>query len=251
MGVSLAGKVAVVTGSAQGIGRALALGLAGEGAAVVVADIDEAGAADTVSRIADGGGRALAALLDVSDADQAAATMLQAQERFAGLDILINNAAIFPRSPFLEMDEAEWDRVLAVNLKGAFLCSRAAARIMVERQQGGRIINLTSGAAFVPSLNGVHYAASKGGIVAFTRALAIELSPHQVTVNAIAPGVTDTAQPRIVFSDDDLAAIALRVPLRRIAQPEDMVPAVNFLCSDAAGYVTGQTLHVNGGLFMA
>lgn len=251
MGESLAGKVAVVTGAAQGIGRALALGLAAEGAAVVIADVDQAGATGTASRIAEGGGRALATPMDVSDATQASETMLQAQERFGGLNILVNNAAIFPRSPFLEMAEAEWDRVLAVNLKGAFLCSRAAARIMVEGQQGGRIINLASGAAFTPSLNGVHYAASKGGIVALTRALAIELSPHRVTVNAIAPGITDTAQPRIVYSDADLAAIALRVPLRRIAQPEDIVPAVNFLCSDAAGYVTGQTLHVNGGLFMA
>jgi NAD(P)-dependent dehydrogenase (short-subunit alcohol dehydrogenase family) len=149
------------------------------------------------------------------------------------------------------MDESEWDRVLSVNLKGAFLCSRAAARIMVERGQGGRIINLASGAAFVPSVNSVHYAASKGGIIAFTRALALELSTHRITVNAVAPGVTDTAQPRLIYSDADLASIAQRVPLKRIAQPEDMVPAVNFLCSDAAGYVTGQTLHVNGGLFMA
>jgi NAD(P)-dependent dehydrogenase (short-subunit alcohol dehydrogenase family) len=251
MSESLAGKVAVVTGSAQGIGRALSLGLAGEGAAVVVADLNATGAEQTEAEISSSGGRAVAVELDVSDAAQAEAAIRRAHDIYGRLDILINNAAIFPRSPFLEMEEEEWDRVLAVNLKGGFLCSRAAARLMVAQGEGGRIVNLTSGAAFVPSPNGVHYAASKGGVIAFTRALALEMSPHRITVNAIAPGVTNTAQPRIVYSDDDLAVIAQRVPLKRIAEAEDMVPVALFLCSDAAGYITGQTLHVNGGLFMA
>jgi NAD(P)-dependent dehydrogenase (short-subunit alcohol dehydrogenase family) len=251
MANSLAGKVAVVTGGAQGIGRAICHGLSTEGATVVVADVNAEGAAETERGITTSGHRALAVELDVSNSAQVETAMQTAHDTFGRLDILINNAAIFPRSPFLEMAEEEWDRVLAVNLKGGFLCSRAAARIMVAQEQGGRIINLTSGAAFVPSLNGAHYAASKGGVIAFTRALALELSPHRITVNAIAPGVTNTAQPRIVYSDDDLAAIARRVPLQRIAEAEDIVPVALFLCSDAAGYVTGQTVHVNGGLFMA
>jgi NAD(P)-dependent dehydrogenase (short-subunit alcohol dehydrogenase family) len=251
LGDNLTGKVAIVTGAAQGIGRALSLGLAGEGATVVVADVNQHGAAETERAIVASGCRALAIELDVSSSSQVAAAMQTAHVTYGRLDILINNAAIFPRSPFLEMAEEEWDRVLAVNLKGGFLCARAAARIMVAQGQGGRIVNLTSGAAFMPSLNSAHYAASKGGVIALTRALALELSPHRITVNAIAPGVTDTAQPRMIYSDEDLAAIAQRVPLKRIAEVDDMVPAALFLCSDAAGYVTGQTLHVNGGLFMA
>jgi NAD(P)-dependent dehydrogenase (short-subunit alcohol dehydrogenase family) len=251
LGDNLAGKVAIVTGGAQGIGRALSLGLAGEGATVVIADVNQHGAAETERAIVASGCRALAIDLDVSSSSQVAAAMQTAHDTYGRLDILINNAAIFPRSPFLEMAEEEWDRVLAVNLKGGFLCARAAARIMVAQGQGGRIVNLSSGAAFMPSLNGAHYAASKGGVIALTRALALELSPDRITVNAIAPGVTDTAQPRMIYSDEDLAAIAQRVPLKRIAEVDDMVPAALFLCSDAAGYVTGQTLHVNGGLFMA
>jgi 3-oxoacyl-[acyl-carrier protein] reductase len=246
----LAGKVALVTGAGQGIGRALSRGLALEGASIVAGDVNLAGASSTASEISSSGGSAQAAQVDVADAAQVEAIVALAVEAFGRLDILVNNAAIFPRSPVLEMDEAEWDRVLAVNLKGTFLCSRAAARQMIRFGRGGRIINITSGAAYSPSPNGTHYSASKGGVVSFTRALAVELAAHRITVNAVAPGITDTAQPRIVYSDSDLQSIATRVPLGRIAQPEDMVGPATFLCSDAAAYVTGQILHVNGGLIM-
>jgi len=229
--VELEGRVALVTGAAQGIGQAIALGLAGLGATVVRADRTPA---DGVVQ------------LDVSDA-RAVAEVVAGLDR---IDILVNNAGIFPRSPVLELAEEDWDRVLAVNLKGAFLCAQAAARRMRDQGAGGRIVNVTSGAAFVPTAQSAAYAASKAGLVALTRVLALELAPHRITVNAVAPGLTDTAQPRSYYSQADLDAIATRIPAGHIGQPDEIVPAVLFLCGDGAGYVTGHTLHVNGGLVM-
>jgi NAD(P)-dependent dehydrogenase (short-subunit alcohol dehydrogenase family) len=243
----LAGRVALVTGAAQGIGAAIAAGLAGEGALVVCGD--RLPAEGTVAQIAGAGGQAHAVLLDVAAAADVDAAIGVAAG-LGGIDILVNNAGIFPRSPALELEESEWDRVLAVNLKGTFLCARAAGRMMREQGRGGRIVNVTSGAAFIPTAQSAAYAASKAGIVAFTRVLALELAPARITVNAVAPGLTDTAQPRSFYSDADLAAFAGRIPLGRLARPEEIVPAALFLCSEGAGYLTGQTLHVNGGLHM-
>jgi NAD(P)-dependent dehydrogenase (short-subunit alcohol dehydrogenase family) len=234
--------VALVTGAAQGIGRAIAAGLAGEGLVVVCGAVLDA--SETAELV---GGRAFS--LDVSDASQVRDAFAVAAG-LGELAVLVNNAGIFPRSPVLDLEESEWQRVQDVNLKGTFLCAQAAARVMREQGHGGRIVNVTSGAAFVSSPQGAAYAASKAGIVAFTRVLALELAPDNVTVNAVAPGFTDTAQPRSFFSDDDLAAIAKRIPAGRLAEPEEIVPAVLYLCSEAAAYVTGQTLHVNGGLYM-
>jgi NAD(P)-dependent dehydrogenase (short-subunit alcohol dehydrogenase family) len=244
---SLELRTALVTGAAQGIGAAIALALAECGAMVVCGDVEPPQA--TVEQIRAAGGRADAVAFDVSRASEVGDALEFVASR-GGVDILVNNAGVFPRSPALELEEAEWDRVLAVNLKGTFLCSQAAARMMREQARGGRIVNITSGAAFVPTLQSAHYAASKAGIVALTRVLALELAPLRVTVNAVAPGLTDTAQPRSFYSDDDLAAIAQRIPLGAIAQPAEIVPAVIFLCGEGAAYVTGQTVHVNGGLFM-
>jgi NAD(P)-dependent dehydrogenase (short-subunit alcohol dehydrogenase family) len=166
------------------------------------------------------------------------------------VDILINNAGVFPRSTVLELDEATWSAVIDVNLKGTWLCSQAAARVMVEQGEGGRIVNFASVAAFRPAVNGAHYAASKAGIVAFTRNMALEMAPYRITVNAIAPGLTDTAQPRYGMTEDEIAAAGDTVPLGRIAQPEDMVPTILFLCGPGGAYITGQTHHVNGGSWM-
>ena len=250
MAGELAGKVAVVTGAGQGIGKALARGLAEAGAAVVVADVLAENAAATARQIVADGGRALGLKVDVSQRAQVEAMIDGALSELHRLDILINNAGVFPRSTVLELDEETWSAVIDVNLKGTWLCSQAAARVMVEQGEGGRIVNFASVAAFRPAVNGAHYAASKAGIVAFTRNMALEMAPYRITVNAIAPGLTNTAQPRYGMTEEEIAAAGETVPLGRIAQPEDMLPTILFLCGPGGAYITGQTHHVNGGGWM-
>jgi NAD(P)-dependent dehydrogenase (short-subunit alcohol dehydrogenase family) len=176
--------------------------------------------------------------------------MVEAGESLGGIDILVNNAGIFPRVEFLDMTEAQWDEVLNVNLKGTFLCTQAVAQKLVERGHSGAVINLASSAAFRSSPRGVHYVASKAGIVGVTRATALELAPYRVRVNAIAPGTTDTAQPRYGMSEEELQAAARQVPLGRMGTPEDVADLAVFLASEEARHITGQTLHVNGGQYL-
>jgi len=247
----LRGRTAIVTGAAQGIGRATAKELARQGASVVVVDIDDALALETVNDIEAIGGEAIATIADVSERMQIQAAVDLVLERWGRIDILVNNAAIFPRASFLEMDDAVWRRVLDVNLYGTFLCSQIVARHMVARGGGGRIINFASNRGLPPQRQSVHYTASKGGTTNLTRAMAVELASHGITVNAVSPGVTDTAQPRQGMTDEELYARASRVPLGRIAQPEDIAGVIAFLCSDAAAYMTGQIIAVNGGTDMA
>jgi NAD(P)-dependent dehydrogenase (short-subunit alcohol dehydrogenase family) len=210
---------------------------------------DRAAASKIVDEARAHGARAVAVAGDVAQASDVAA-MAGAVERDLGrLDILINNAGIFPRVPFLDMAERDWDAVLDVNLKGGFLCAQAAARMMVAGGRGGAIVNLSSGAVR-GTPRGVHYSASKGGVVSMTRALALELAPHGIRVNAIAPGVTDTAQPRYGHSEEEIAAMAHSIPLGRIGTPDDIARVAVFLVSEEAGYMTGQTLYVNGGTYM-
>ena len=250
MAGELAGKVAVVTGAGQGIGKALARGLAQAGAAVVVPDVLAENAAATARQIVADGGRALGLKVDVSQHAQVDAMIDGALNELHRVDILINNAGVFPRGMVLELEDETWDAVINVNLRGTWLCSQAAARVMVEQGEGGRIINFASVAAFRPATNGAHYAASKAGIVAFTRNMALEMAPYRITVNAIAPGLTDTAQPRYGMTEEEIAATGETIPLGRIAQPEDMLPTILFLCGPGGAYITGQTHHVNGGSWM-
>jgi NAD(P)-dependent dehydrogenase (short-subunit alcohol dehydrogenase family) len=250
--MELTGKVALVTGAQQGIGAAIAREFAAAGADVAVNWLDDESAARQVAEDVRKAGRRAAALhADVANL-AAVREMVAAVERELGaLDVLVNNAGVFPRVSFLDMAESDWDYVLDVNLKGACFCAQAAARAMVASGCAGSIINLTSGAAYRGSPRGVHYCASKGGVLSMTRQMALELAPHRIRVNAIAPGLTDTAQPRYGSSEEDLVAMGRALPLGRLAQPEDIAGAAVFLASEAAGFVTGHCLHVNGGGYLA
>jgi 3-oxoacyl-[acyl-carrier protein] reductase len=242
----------LITGAGQGIGRALALGFAAAEYSVAVADLDMSNACETAAAITATGARALALGVDVADPASVTHMVDGALAEFGGLDVLVNNAGVFPRSKVVDLDLDTWTRTLDVNLKGTFLGSQAAARILIRQGRGGRIVNVASVSAFQPALRQAHYAASKAGIVAFSRNLELELAPHRITVNVLAPGLVNTAQPRQDdVTEEQLAARGAAIPLGHMAEPDEMVPAVVFLCSPGAAYITGQTLHVNGGDWMA
>jgi NAD(P)-dependent dehydrogenase (short-subunit alcohol dehydrogenase family) len=246
----LRGRIALVTGAQQGIGRGIALAFAREGADVAVNYLDDRAAAEKVMQeVCAAGGRAILVQADVARPTDAQRMVAQVQSELGGLDVLVNNAGVYPRVPFLEMRETDWDHVVDVNLKGGFFCAQAAARAMVAAGRRGSIINMAS-QAVRGAVRGVHYSASKGGVVAMTRATALELAPHGIRVNAIAPGLTDTAQPRYGNNEEELAAMASAVPLGRMAQPDDIAAVAVFLASDDARHITGQTVHVNGGSYM-
>ncbi|MCO6418932.1 SDR family oxidoreductase [Siccirubricoccus sp. KC 17139] len=242
--------VALVTGAQQGIGRACALALAGAGHDVAVNWLDDEEAAEAVAAgIRAAGRRALLVRGDVGTAAGCAAIVAAAMAGLGPPDVLVNNAGIFPRIPFLEMAEAEWDRVLDVNLKGSAFCAQAVARALVAAGKPGCIINLAS-AAVRGTPVGVHYSATKNGVVGITRSMALALAEHRIRVNAIAPGLTDTAQPRYGNTEEELAAMGAAVPLGRMGRPEDIAGLAAFLASDAAEWITGQVYHINGGSYM-
>ena len=248
--MQLVGKVVLVTGAQQGIGRAIAVEFAAAGADIAVNWLDDEGAAERVAaEIRGHGRRAMPIKADVARLEQVRSMVSAAEDVLGPIDILVNNAGVFPRISFLEMTESDWDYVLDVNLKGSCFCAQAVAKSMVSAGRPGVIVNLTSGAAFRSSPRGVHYVASKGGVLSMTRAMALELAPFRIRVNAIAPGLTDTAQPRYGSSEAELAEAARAIPLGRMARPTEIARAAVFLASDDAGFVTGQALHVNGGSY--
>jgi len=238
-------RVAIVTGSGQGIGRGVAMCLAHAGAHVVIADQATQGIASVKAAVEDLGVQALGIPTDVSRADDVERMIRQTVERFGKIDILVNNAGTLVVKPMVEQTEEEWDRVLDVNLKGVFLCCRHVLPEMIARKHGA-IVNIASIAAFHVTVPHVPYAASKAGVVALTRDLAYEVGRLGIRVNAIAPGPIETPMVGII-SDEQRQAIAKNILLGRMGQPEDIGNAAVFLASDAASYITGATLPVSGG----
>jgi 3-oxoacyl-[acyl-carrier protein] reductase len=238
-------KVAIVTGAGQGIGRGIALSLAKEGAKVVVADITDK-RFEVVKEIEALGSQALAVKCDVSNREDVASMVKETLNKFRRVDILVNNAGIYPFKPFADMTEQDWDRVLNINLKGVFYCVKAVLPKMIE-QKYGKIVNLSSIAGSVvgfPSL--VHYSASKAAILGFTRALALEVAPHKINVNAIAPGPIDTpgtTAPDVTIMEQTKKMI----PLGRMGLPQDIANLAVFLASDKSSFITGQCIVSDGG----
>jgi NAD(P)-dependent dehydrogenase (short-subunit alcohol dehydrogenase family) len=245
---SCAGKIVLVTGAQRGIGRAIAVRFAAAGADVALNFLDdEAAAKSAAAEVAALGRRAVTLGADIAKPEQARRLVAEAERTLGPIDVLVNNAAIFPRAPFLELGEATWDAVLDTNLKATFVCSQEAARRMVAAKRPGAIINLASGAPYRGSMRATAYMASKLGIVGLTRGMARELAPHGIRVNAIAPGIVNTAMPRLGNTEDALAALGRANPSGRLADPDDIADVVVFLATNAARYLVGQVVHVNGG----
>jgi 3-oxoacyl-[acyl-carrier protein] reductase len=247
--MSLKDRVAIVTGAGQGLGRAIALGLANKGSDVAVCDIKLAEADDVVKEIAAMGRKSFSLQVDVSNSADVRKMVDRVLAEFGKIDILVNNAGICRVASIEETTEEDWDRVMAVNLKGVFLCSKMVMGVM-KKQRSGRIINMGSLAGKVGGVaTGANYAASKAGVMCFTKSLAKELAPYGVTVNAIAPGVIGTQMTEGI-SQGDWSNYLKVIPLGAIGVPDDVANAVLFLVSDEARYITGETMDVNGGMFM-
>ncbi|MDA3815013.1 MAG: SDR family NAD(P)-dependent oxidoreductase [Patescibacteria group bacterium] len=235
-------KTAVVTGAGVGIGKGIALALAKEGYDVVVSDINQENCQQVADEISKVGARSLALKCDVSNSDDVRELFVNSVNEFGKIDVLVNNAGIYPFISFEKIEEADWNRVMDVNMKGVFLCSKEAARIMPE---GGNIINISSIASIQGFSGLVHYCASKSGVNGMIRALALELAPKKITVNAVAPGAIQT--PGAQMSEENQKQIIAGIPLARIGQPEDIANAVVFLASEKSSYITGQVIVVDGG----
>jgi NAD(P)-dependent dehydrogenase (short-subunit alcohol dehydrogenase family) len=248
----LRGRVALVTGAQQGIGAAIVLALAAEGADVAISWLDNEAAAEKLAAgVRDKGRKAALIRSDVSKLSEIEAMGAETERRLGTPEILVNNAGVYPRVPLLEMRESDWDYVLDINLKAGCFATIAFAKALIAANKRGSVINLAS-SAVRGAVRGVHYSASKGGVVSMTRALALELAPHSIRVNAIAPGLTDTAQPRYGNTDAELIEMArTTIPLGgKLLAPDQIASTAVFLASDDASAVTGQVLHVNGGSYM-
>ena len=239
--------MALVTGASRGIGRAIALGLAGQGAAVAAAARDDH-AVPVADEIRARGGQAESLSMDVTVADSVTAGAAGVLDRFGRIDILVNNAGITRDQLVLRMKRDDWDAVIATNLSAAFACVQAVLKTMVK-QRAGRIINVTSVVGQAGNAGQVNYAASKAGLIGMTKALALEVASRNITVNAVAPGLIDTDMTRAIAAGAQ-QTWAERIPLQRLGTPEDVAAAVVFLASDEAAYITGHVLAVNGGMYL-
>lgn len=248
--MKLDGKVAVVTGAATGIGQAIAVAFAEAGASVVVDFVGSPTApAETINRINAAGGRAISFAADVSKPDTVTALVRKAVSAFGKLDIFVNNAGIEKKFPIVDFPLEEWEKIVAVNLTGPFLCSQAAAKQMIAQGHGGRIINISSVHEDLPMPTNAPYCATKGGLRMLMRTMAVELAPHQITVNNIGPGATFTPIDKEIEEDPKLnEQILSGIPLRRWGKPEEVAQLALYLASDAAAYMTGSTYFIDGGM---
>lgn len=241
-------KVAIVTGAARGIGRAIAGRMAGAGWDVLVADLDREAAEDAATAIERSGGTARAHAVDVTDRAAAEAMVGAAAAAFGRLDVMVSNAGIMDRAPFLEMTEAFWHHVLDTNLTGAFLCGQAAARQMIAQGTGGRIVNVSSNSGLFGGRGRAAYGASKAGIINLTQTMAIELAEHDILVNAVAPGPTKTSDSQ---PEEPWPSVRARMPLARWGRPEEIAEVALFLASDACSFTTGHVWCADGGFTIA
>jgi 2-hydroxycyclohexanecarboxyl-CoA dehydrogenase len=242
----LDGRIAMVTGAGRGIGKAIAEKLAGEGAAVVVTDLDEASA----EQIAEALPNAIALPTDVTDRRAVQATVARVVQQFDRVDVLVNNAGWDKAGPFVDSDPADWDRLIAINLYGQLHTCRSVLPLMIA-QGAGAVVNLGSDAGRVGSSGESVYAAAKGGVIAFTKSLAREVARHRIRVNCVCPGPTDTELFASLGGENLREALIRAIPFRRLAQPVEVANAVAFLASDEASFITGQTVSVSGGLTMS
>lgn len=250
--IDLTGKVAIITGAASGIGRATALALAECGAAVTINYKRNEGAAELLRKhIVSSGGRAIAVQADVTISADVDALVKRSTEEFGPVDILVNNAgSLIERLRILDLTEQRWDEVMNLNLKSAFLCSKAVVASMMERKTGA-IINLSSIAGRNGgALGSIHYSTAKGGLITFTKGLAKELAPYGVRVNAVSPGVIDTPYHEQFSSPEMMKNYVNTIPLGRVGLPDEVAKVIAFLASDAASYLAGETIEINGGMFM-
>ena len=246
--MTLQGKVALITGGARGIGHSIALRLAQDGARIAVGDLLEEDGQRTQKELAEAGTEALFVLLNVTDEASAKDAVAQVTGRWGRIDILVNNAGITRDKLLLRLGEQDWDAVLNVNLKGAYICSRAVLSTML-RQRWGRIVNTSSVVGLVGNPGQTNYAASKAGLIGFTKALAREVAVRNITVNAVAPGYINTQMVQ-ALSEELQQTVLMQIPMGRFGTPEDVAGVVAFLCSEEASYITGHVLNIDGGLVM-
>ena len=246
------GQVAIITGAQQGIGKAIAVKLASEGADIVVNWLDDKEKASEVADLVKSQGRKVVMFKgDIGQNDQARNLVSVTMDAFGKIDVLVNNAGIYPRIPFFDVTEKDWNKIIQTNLKGAFFCSQMVAKKMRDLKEGGNIINISSQAISGLAKEGSVYSISKTALIGLTKTLAMELAPHRIRVNAIAPGLTDTDQPRLGLTETEISDRANNSPLGRIVYPEEVAELAAFLASKKAAMITGQTHHINSGAYLA